>query len=97
MDEKKVIGSFEIPEDLAKELSELLIKQTIRQRMLGDLIGQPAKYDEAEQMLIPIVGRIEALKMKITKDYVPEEFRSNEFTWNYDGWDVSGCEVQILK
>ena len=50
---QKVIDSFEIPEDLAKELSELLTKQTIRERILLQLVTEPEKFEEVEKTLIP--------------------------------------------
>ena len=97
MAEQRVIGEFEIPEDLAKELSELLTKQTIRERLLTQLIDQPDKYEEAEKLLIPVTSRIEAIKIKITKEYIPEQFNSAKYMWNYDGYEVSGNKVQIVE
>lgn len=97
MNEQIIIGSFEIPEELAKELSELLTKQTIRERLLAQLIDEPVKYEKTEAMLIPVTARIEAIKVKITNEFVPEEYRSSEYIWNYDGFEVAGCKVNILK
>lgn len=91
-----VVGSFEIPNELAKELSELLTKQTIRDRLLLNLIDEPAKYEEVEKMLIPITAKVEAIKMKITSEYVPEKYRNPKYIWNYDGYEVAGNSVQIL-
>lgn len=92
-----VVDYFEIPEELAKELSDLLTKQTIRERMLTQLIGEPEKYEEAEKMLIPVVSRIEAIKVKITKEYVPEKYNSIRYMWNYDGWEVDKNRVQVIE
>lgn len=92
-----VIDYFEIPEDLARELSELLTKQTIRERSLAQVIGEPEKYEEAEKLLIPVVSRIEAIKVRITKEYVPEKYNSIRYMWNYDGWEVDRNKVQIIE
>lgn len=92
-----VIDTFEIPEELAKELSELLTKQTIRERLLLQLIDDKAKYESAENMLIPVTARIEAIKIKITKEYVPEKYNDPKYQWNYDGWEVDENRVQILE
>ena len=97
MEDKKVVSQFEIPEALAKELSELLIKQSIRERLLATLISQPEQYEEAEKNLIPIISRIEAIKMKITSEYVPAKYQSSAYIWNYDGYEISGCTVDILQ
>ena len=76
MQEQVIINSFEIPEELAKELSDLLTKQTIRERLLLQLVDNPVKYEQVESMLLPITSKIEAIKFKITNEYVPEEYRS---------------------
>lgn len=98
MEERKqqVIDTFEIPEDLAKELSDLLTKQTIRERILVQLVDQPDKYIAAEELLVPITRKIEAIKVKITKEYVPEKYNSPKYMWNYDGWDIDENRVQIV-
>lgn len=95
MSEQKLVASFEIPEELAKELSELLTKQTIRERLLVQLIDEPTKYEKAEAILLPVTAKIEAIKVKITNEYVPEEYRSSEYIWNYDGWEIAGSNVNI--
>lgn len=95
--EGSIIDYFEIPEDLAKELSDNLIKQTIRQRTLTEVVNDPDRYTNAENLLIPIVQRIEVIKNKITKEYVPEKYRSSEYMWNYDGFEIDENRVQILK
>ena len=94
---KEIIDTFEIPEDIAKELSELLIKQNIRERVLATVAGEPDKYNEIEKSLIPIVGRIEAIKSDITIHHVPAKYRKDEYSWNFNGYDVSGCYCQIMK
>jgi hypothetical protein len=94
---QKVIDMFEIPDELAKELSTLLTKQTIRERILLQLVDQPEKYEEAESLLVPITARIEAIKIKITKDYVPEKYNSRKYIWNYDGYEVDQNKVQIIE
>lgn len=99
MQEKQqvVVDYFEIPEELAKELSDLLTKQTIRERMLLQLINEPDKYEKAEEMLVPITARIEAIKIKITKEFVPVKYNSVRYMWNYDGWAVDKNRVQIIE
>lgn len=94
---QKLVGSFEIPEELAKELSELLTKQSIRKDMLLQLVDDPEKYESMEKMLMPITSRIEAIKIKITNDYVPAEYNSMKYVWNYDGYEVSGKTVSIFE
>lgn len=94
---QQIIDYFEIPEDLAIELSDLLIKQTIRERLLTQLINDQTKYEKAEEMLIPITTKIEAIKIKITKEYVPEKYNSTKYMWNYDGWEVDKNKVQVIE
>ena len=93
---QQVVDYFEIPEELAKELSELLTKQTIREKILTQLIDKPDKYEEAEALLIPITQRIEAIKIKITKEFVPEKYATDAYMWNYDGYEVDKNKVQII-
>jgi hypothetical protein len=91
-----VVGSFEIPEELAKELSTLITKQGIRERLLATLVGEE-KYDEVEESLIELIQRIDVIKNKITEEYVPEEFRSEDYVWNYDGYEIAGRKVVIYE
>lgn len=99
MQEKQqvVVDYFAIPEELAKELSDLLTKQTIREKMLVQVINEPDKYEKAEELLIPITARIEAIKIKITKEFVPAKYNSLRYMWNYDGWAVDKNKVQIIE
>lgn len=100
MNEKRNNGIIEmvpIPEDLAKELSDLLIKQTIRERVLVQLVGQPDKYDEAEKLLLPIVAKIEAIKVKITREHIPTKFNDEKYVWNYNGYEIDGAAVEIIE
>ena len=97
MASQQIIDYFEIPEELAKELSDLLTKQSIRERIASQLVDQPEKYEEAEKLLIPVTRRIEALKIKITKEYIPDQYNSSKYMWNYDGYDVDGNRVQIIN
>lgn len=92
-----VIDKFEIPEDLAHELSGLLTKQTIRERLLLQLVGEPEKYEQAEELLLPVTARIEAMKIKITKEFVPTKYNNRKYQWNYDGWEVDQNNVQIIE
>lgn len=93
------VGNFEIPDTIAHELSDLLIKQTIREKMLYQAIENKntGMYDELEKMLIPVTERIEALKIKITNEYVPSEFNDEKFVWNYDGYEVAKNVVNIYE
>jgi len=92
-----VIDYFEIPEELAQELSELLTKQVIRERLLLQLINDPEKYEQAESSLIPITSKIEAIKLKITKEFVPAKYNSRRYVWNYNSWEVDKNKVEIIE
>jgi len=77
------------------DLSDLLTKQMIRERTLVNLAGKP-EYDEFEAQLIPIVNKIEAIKLRITREFVPEKYRHPDFSWNYNGAEVAGNNVEIM-
>lgn len=91
------VTTFEVPEEIAKKLSDLLTKQTIKERLLMQLTNEPEKFEAVEKMLIPITEEISALKIKITQEFVPEEFNSPEYIWNYDGWAVSQNNFNVFK
>lgn len=95
----RVVDTFEIPNELAHELSDLLTKQTIRERLLDRMIqqGDDNGYNAAEEKLMPIVSKIEAIKNKITNEYVPLFYASSEYSWNYNGYEVSGNKVDIMS
>lgn len=94
---QKVIDYFEIPDEMAQRLTDLLATQTIRERLLSNVIDQPAKYNEMEKELVKVVREVEAIKVNITKNYVPEKYNSPEYMWNYDGYDIDGNKVQIIQ
>ncbi|MCM1215382.1 MAG: hypothetical protein NC548_12790 [Lachnospiraceae bacterium] len=91
-----IVASFEIPNELATELSNLLTKQVIKERLLLQLLDDREKYNQVENDLVPITARVEAIKLKITKEYVPEEYSSSRYSWSYDGYEVAGNMVYIL-
>ena len=99
MDELKqeVVDLFEIPDALAQELSELLTKQMIRERILIQVVGDNDKFAEIEKSLIPITSRIEFIKNKITTEYVPEKYSSNKYMWNYESYEIAKNQVQIIR
>ena len=41
------------------------------------------KYEDVEKLLLPITAKIEAIKIKITREYVPEKYNSQKYMWNY--------------
>ena len=90
-------GNFTIPDELARELSELLTKETIRTRVLTQVADDPNKFEKLEESLIPITSKIEAIKYRITNEFVPEHFRFSQYVWNYDGYEVSGNSIQIYE
>ena len=92
-----VIDYFDIPDELAKELSDLLTKQVVRERLLLQVVSDPVRYEEMEKMILPITAKIEAIKIKITDEYVPEKYRSTKYMWNYSGYEVDKNKVQILE
>lgn len=94
---QRIIDYFEIPEELAKELSELLTKQTIRERIIMQLIHDDVEYEVMENKLLDITAKIEAIKIKITKEFVPAKYNSEKYMWNYDGWEVDRNKVQIIE
>ena len=93
----EVIDHFIIPEALAKELSELLVVEATRGKILVQLLDDPVKYQKFEETLLPVTARIEAIKAKITREYVPSKYNSSEYMWNYDGYEIDECNVQIIR
>lgn len=92
-----IIDNFEIPFEVATQLTDLLTKQTIRMQLLQQNLSDPVKFEEIEKLLMPITSQIEALKRKITDEYVPAKYRFPQYMWNYDGYDISGCVVQVIQ
>lgn len=92
-----IIDEFEIPDELAKELTALLTESSIKKSLLIELIEFPTKYEIIEKAVIILEDKISALKNTITRNYVPEAYRTSEYSWNYDGYPTAGNIVQILK
>lgn len=92
-----VIDEFEIPDELAQELTALLTESSIKKSLLIELVEFPTKYEIIEKAVIILEDKISVLKNTITRQYVPEEYRTSEYSWNYDGYSSAGNVVQILK
>lgn len=91
------VSTFEIPEEMAKRLSVLLIKERIRKQLLSEAIKDPVRFDELENLVIEVSSEIEKIKHDITVLYVPEKFRSEEFIWDYNGFEIDGKNISIYK
>ncbi|MCM1439774.1 MAG: hypothetical protein NC131_11335 [Roseburia sp.] len=92
----EIVDTFTIPEDVAQRLSDLLVKQSIRQGLLPALIGEPDAYEKAEALLIPIQVEIDKIKYEISTRHVPVQYRSSKYKWNYNGWEIDNNVVEIL-
>ena len=92
-----IIDQFEIPDELARELTALLTESSVKKSLLIELVEYPTKYEIIEKAVIVLEDKISALKNTITRQYVPEVYRTAEYSWNYDGYPTAGNIVQILK
>lgn len=97
MDKELIVETVEIPEDIAQRLSRLLIKESIRRQLLNDAVGNKDKYEEAEELLIPVIEEIDKIKNTITEKYIPEDFRSDRYIWSYNNFSINGNEINIIK
>ena len=88
---------FEIPEYLAKELSDLLVRESIRKKLLSEVLNDPVKYEQIEDLLAKATERIDEIKHLITIEYVPDEFHSEKFIWDYKGYSIDKNVVSIYK
>lgn len=95
MDTISISREIEIPDEMAKELSDLLIRQNIRENMLERCIDDPARYQKVEEMLVPINARIAFIQAIITQNYIPDVFKSDEYMWNYNGWEIDQNKIHI--
>jgi len=82
------VTTFEIPEEIAKRLSILLVKEKVRRELLSNLVGNKSKFEEVEQLLVEVSSEVEKIKYDITTLYVPEKYRSEEFIWDYNGFEI---------
>ena len=93
--EKNLVTTFEVPTELAQELSELLIKEDILQTSIDHLFSQgDEKWTEVMEQLTKVKSRINTLKNKVTNDFVPDQYRDQKYVWNYEG---EGITFQIYK
>lgn len=94
---KQVVGTFEIPEDLAKRLSELLTKKAIREQVLAQVVSEPSKYDTLEEKLIPVINEIDKIKTKITTEYVPSQYNDERYQWSFNGYEIDGNKLEVYE
>ena len=96
MKQQTVIDHFEIPEELAKRLSDVMTMVSIRMQMLERKTGD--EYDEFEKQLMKPMAEFESIKIKITREYIPDKYRSSsKYIWNYNGWETSKNLVEIIE
>ena len=91
------VTTFEVPEHLAKRLSDLLIKERIRKQLLFDAVNDSAKFDELENLLIIVTSEIDKIKYDITTLYVPNEYRNEKYMWDYNGFGIDKNIFTIYK
>ena len=91
------VTTFEVPESIAKRLSELLIKERVRKQLLAESVNDPSRFDELENLVIIIVSEIDKIKHDITTLYVPNEYRSEDFIWDYNGYEIDKNHFTIYK
>lgn len=91
------VTTFEIPEEIAKHLSMLLVKEKVRKELLSNLIGNKNKFEEVEQLLIEVSAEVEKIKHDITTLYVPEKYRSEKFIWDYNGFEIDKNILTIYQ
>lgn len=97
---KTPVATFKIPEDVAHALSDALLSVTIRTDVAKRIFttGDHDDYYAFEkETLVPLYNTIESLQRKITTEFVPEEYRSSEYTWNYNGWNVDQNTCSIYE
>lgn len=85
-----VIDTFEIPDEMAKELDQLITRVGIMKDILAANVNNQAAYDKLEAKLMPLQSRYSTIKSAITYQYVPAKYNSNDFSWVYPGYDLAG-------
>ena len=55
------------------------------------------KFEQVENLLAKVTERIDEIKHLITNEYVPEDFRSEKFIWDYKGYSIDKNSVSIYK
>ena len=91
------VTTFEVPESIAKRLSELLIKERVRKQLLAESVNDPSRFDELENLVIIIVSEIDKIKHDITTLYVPNQSRSEDYIWDYNGYEIDKNHFTIYK
>lgn len=91
------VTTFEVPEHIAKRLSDLLIKERVRKQLLFDAVNDSSKFDELENLLIVVTAEIDKIKYDITTLYVPNDYRSDDYMWDYNGFGIDGNHFTIYK
>lgn len=91
------IDTFEIPIEIAKELSTLTGKEKIRKDLLLSSINNEEVFNRIEKELIVIMEQLECMKQKITDEYVPDKYRSEKYSWMYNGWEIDKNNVGIVN
>lgn len=95
--EQTYVDSFGIPEELGKELTDLIVRQSIYETTLSKLMADNQQYDKVLDELASIIEKSEVIKNRITKEFVPEKYRKEIYSWNYNGFHISGTKVDIYK
>lgn len=91
-----VIDTFEIPDEMARELDRLIVQVDIMKDMLAASVGNEANFNKLQEKLVPLQSRYTTIKNLITYQYVPGKYNSESYSWNYPGYELSGntCWIQ---
>lgn len=92
----EVAITFKISEDLARKLSDCLIKKNIYMEAFTQVIPDIDKCKYIEKQLLDLENEITSLKSLITEQ-VPDLYRSDDYEWKYNGYAVDGTTVRIYK
>lgn len=85
----EIIGRVQIPEEIFNQLKSLHYKD----RKINDLLLERFTTELFEAS-IPVSVEYNDFKTKITQEFIPEEYRSEIYSWNADFYNG---ELVIIK
>lgn len=94
---QRTVGTFEIPDDIAQELTELMAKRDVYESLMIKSANDPAAFDVIESKLIDTVRKYDAVRNRITDDLLPDEFRNAAYTWTYRGYEIDKNVVSVWE
>lgn len=97
LDQMYKVGEFKIPEDIAMPLSKLMSKKSLIMQLMDQNINDDDKFETYSEKGIALEDEIQQYQRRINETYLPDKFKLPHLQWNYNGYALAGCTIEVYS